>query len=196
MIAAAGELYTLSGGTTDGNPEMIYLLPNEPLGQTPVVREATEADLDGLVDSYEAVADEGVHIGGQTPIDKAALKERMRAAYLDRENSIALVAEDQGKVVGTLFSTSHNGLADLGMLLLPEYRGQGIGSQMMERFVEWCRQHSCHKISLEVWPHNEAAIRLYEKFGFEREGVMRRHYRRKTGEIWDVLAMGLVLDED
>lgn len=146
-----------------------------------------------MVDSYESVADEGIHIGGETPIDKPAMKERMRSAYLDAENSIALVADHERRVIGSLFSSNRNGLADLGMLLLPGYRGLGIGSQLMERFIEWCRQHGCHKITLEVWPHNKAAIRLYEKFGFEQEGLGRRHYRRKTGEIWDIIPMGLIL---
>ena len=48
---------------------------------------------------------------------------------------------------------------------------------------------------LQVWPHNEPAIWLYEKFGFEREGYRRAHYRRKTGDIWDVVEMGLLLND-
>jgi RimJ/RimL family protein N-acetyltransferase len=44
-----------------------------------------------------------------------------------------------------------------------------------------------------VWPHNDAAIGLYEKVGFEHEGLLRRHYRRSNGEHWDVIVMGLLL---
>jgi putative acetyltransferase len=44
------------------------------------------------------------------------------------------------------------------------------------------------KLELHVFPHNEAAIRLYESFGFEREGFRRRHYRR-NGEYVDAVLM-------
>ena len=161
-----------------------------------VIREATEADLEGVVDAYESVADEEVHIGGQTPIDKAAMKERLLKASLESDNAVLFVAEDNGRIIGNIGSTNYNGLADLGMLLLPEYRGRGIGSKLVEHLIQWCRKQGCHKISLEVWPHNRAAIQLYEKFGFQREGLKRHHYRRKNGEIWDVISMGLILDEE
>ncbi|HSL65763.1 MAG TPA: hypothetical protein VK874_13990, partial [Gaiellaceae bacterium] len=37
------------------------------------------------------------------------------------------------------------------------------------------------KLELHVFPHNEAAIALYESFGFRREGYRRGHYRRDDG---------------
>jgi RimJ/RimL family protein N-acetyltransferase len=49
-------------------------------------------------------------------------------------------------------------------------------------------------MALQVWPHNAAAIALYERFGFERECYLRRHYRRRSGELWDAIVMGLRLD--
>ena len=39
-----------------------------------------------------------------------------------------------------------------------------------------------------MFPHNEAAIALYERFGFVREGYRRRHYRR-AGELIDAVLM-------
>ena len=53
-----------------------------------------------------------------------------------------------------------------------------------------------HKIALQVWPHNEAAIALYERYGFEREGYLKRHWRRRSGELWDAVVMGLLLTEE
>ena len=49
------------------------------------------------------------------------------------------------------------------------------------------------KLELHVFPHNEAAIALYESFGFEREGYRKRHYRRRDGYV-DAILMALVLD--
>jgi putative acetyltransferase len=85
-------------------------------------------------------------------------------------------------------------LYDLGMFLLPDFRGHGVGSALVERAIEIARERQAYKITLQVWPHNEAAIRLYEKFGFEREGYLRSHWPRQNGEIWDTIVMGLVFD--
>jgi hypothetical protein len=51
-----------------------------------------------------------------------------------------------------------------------------------------------HILSEPPIPWNEAAIALYRKFGFVEEGRLRKQYRRQSGELWDVLVMGLVLE--
>jgi ribosomal protein S18 acetylase RimI-like enzyme len=79
------------------------------------------------------------------------------------------------------------------MAIAEGWRGRGVGTALMEGCVHWARERGVHKLALQVWPHNDAAIRLYEKFGFEREGVLRAHYRRQNGELWDAIVMGLLL---
>lgn len=161
-----------------------------------MIREATESDLDGVIDAFEVVAGEEIHIGTELPIDRDDMKTRLLENHLRRDNATLFVAESDRRIVGTLSSQVHNGVADLGMLIVPGFRGRGIGSRLMDRLIQWCRAMGCHKITLGVWPHNKAAIGLYEKFGFEREGYRRRHWKRKNGEIWDVVLMGLVLDTE
>lgn len=65
----------------------------------------------------------------------------------------------------------------------------------MDAAVGWARESGLHKLVLQVWPHNERARALYRKFGFVEEGYLRRHYRRRNGQLWDAVMMGLVLDE-
>jgi len=93
-------------------------------------------------------------------------------------------------------ATSASGVAEFGMLVEASWRGRGVGSKLLQACIDWAREHGAHKVSLEVWPHNHAAIALYRKFGFEQEAVRRRHYRRRNGELWDALIMGLILDWD
>ena len=50
------------------------------------------------------------------------------------------------------------------------------------------RASASRKLELHVFPHNEAAIALYERFGFVREGYRRNHYRR-AGELIDAVLM-------
>ena len=72
-------------------------------------------------------------------------------------------------------------------------RGRGIGSALLAAAIEKARGEGLHKLSLEVFPHNDAAIALYRKFGFVDEGRRVKHYRRSSGELWDSIVMGLLL---
>lgn len=78
----------------------------------------------------------------------------------------------------------------------PDARGRRVGRALLDACLAWSNDVGAHKVSLEVWPHNDAAIRLYRSAGFEIEGRKRRHYRRSNGELWDSLLMGKVLDTE
>ena len=65
----------------------------------------------------------------------------------------------------------------------------------MEDCIEWARRESLHQMSLQVWPDNVAAIALYSKYGFVREGYLTKQWRRRNGELWDSVLMGLVLTQ-
>jgi RimJ/RimL family protein N-acetyltransferase len=69
-------------------------------------------------------------------------------------------------------------VADLGLMVATSARRRGVGWALLEQAVEWARPAGVHKLELHVFPHNEPAIRLYERFGFVREGLRRGHYRR------------------
>jgi RimJ/RimL family protein N-acetyltransferase len=158
------------------------------------VREATPADVDGLVDLLVAVAGEGRWIGTEAPVDVERRRRRM-AEEIEGPDAIVLVAEAGGALVGQLgLHLAGYGVADLGMLVAAGWRGRGVGSALLAEAVDRARKAGAHKLALQVWPHNSAAIALYEKFGFRREGLLRRHYRRRSGELWDAVIMGLPLD--
>ena len=156
------------------------------------VRNATPDDLDELLAMREEVAAEGRWIGAEVPLDL----ERDRRAYRESiERGTMFVAELDGAMVGNLgMEVPGYKVAELAMLVRDGHRGQGIGSALLERAIAFAREQGCHKVALQHWPHNEAAHRLYEKYGFEQEGYLRRHYPRKNGEIWDAVVMGLLLD--
>ena len=88
------------------------------------------------------------------------------------------------------------GVAELGMNLAADVRGRGLGGQLLDALLDAARDRGAHKADLQVWPHNEAAIRLYLSRGFVVEGRIRAHYRRASGQVWDAILMGLPLDLD
>ena len=167
---------------------------DSPPGTGISVRPATLEDVDVLVAMLVEVAGEGRWIGTEAPVDVQGRRERM-VREVEGDDTIILVAEAGGEPVGQLgLHLARYGAADLGMVVAPSWRGRGVGTALMAEAVERARAAGAHKIALQVWPHNAAAIALYERFGFQREGYLTRHYRRRSGELWDAVIMGLRLD--
>ena len=158
------------------------------------VRPATLDDVDAVVAILVEVAGEGRWIGTEAPVDVEQRRRRM-VEDIEREEAIVLVAEVAGQPVGELgLHLARYGVADLGMAVAAGWRGRGIGSALLAEAIGRARTAGAHKIALQVWPHNRAAIALYERSGFQREGYLTRHYRRRSGELWDAIIMGLRLD--
>jgi RimJ/RimL family protein N-acetyltransferase len=160
-----------------------------------VIREAIAADFEDWFRLYDSVAAEGKWIGGEAPSDKVA-RQRAFDEHLRGPDAVSFLAEADGQLVGNLGVEVRQGIADLGMMVDAPWRGRGVGSALMEACIAWATEHGAHKLVLEVWPHNIAAQHLYRKYGFEPEGFFKRHYRRRNGELWDAIRMGLVLDEE
>jgi RimJ/RimL family protein N-acetyltransferase len=157
------------------------------------VRPAREPDVDAVIDLMVAVAAERRWIGMEPPVDTAR-RRGLLIEGIDDPRSAQLVATADGAVIGELgMKLAPYGVADLGMVVARAWRGRGLGGALLDAGIKWARDAGAHKIALQVWPHNQAAIALYERSGFVREGVLRRHYRRRNGELWDAVVMGLQL---
>jgi RimJ/RimL family protein N-acetyltransferase len=159
------------------------------------IREATAADFENWFRLYDTVAAEGRWIGGEAPSDKVA-RQRVFDEYLRDPDAVTFLAEADGGLVGNLGVEVRRGIADLGMMVDARWRGRGVGSALMETCIAWATEHGAHKLVLEVWPHNTVAQSLYRKYGFEQEGLFKRHHRRRNGQLWDAVRMGLVLDQE
>jgi ribosomal-protein-alanine N-acetyltransferase len=151
------------------------------------IRQAEDADRRALAVLFATVAEERDGIAAEPPIDVAA-----RAAGWRLDGT--LVAAAHGQVVGMLHvEQSGFGFGELGMMVAREWRGRGVGSALVAAAIDWGRTRGLHKLILSVFPHNEAAIALYRKFGFVEEGRRAKQIRRASGELWDLLEMGLLL---
>jgi L-amino acid N-acyltransferase YncA len=154
-----------------------------------VVRPASAADARALAELFAAVAEERDAIATEPPVE---VEER--AALFARTAAGTLVAVADGRVVGMLHvDVSRHGFGEFGMLVDRDWRGRGAGSALLQATVEWARGHGLHKLCLEVFAHNSAAIALYRKYGFVEEGRRIKQYRRASGELWDSIVMGLLL---
>lgn len=154
------------------------------------IRVAQEKDRQPLAVLFATVAEERDAIAAEPPVDL-----EQRAASFDLDATI--VAEAGAEVIGGLWVIGpFFGSGEIAMLVARDWRGRGVGSALVAASIEWAHEHGLHKLSLSVFPHNTAAITLYRKHGFEEEGLRRKQVRRSTGELWDLLDMGLLLTTD
>jgi RimJ/RimL family protein N-acetyltransferase len=93
------------------------------------------------------------------------------------------------KLIPLAHRTSH--IAYLGGLAIaPEQSGKGLGQVMLLEILALCKEKGILRLELSTATHNEKAIRLYEKVGFEREGILRRYTNLKSeGRMIDELLM-------
>jgi len=152
------------------------------------VRRARPEDVDGSLGLLEAIAEERKYILTEPPIDRERRRQR-QLEMLQSDETQLFVADANGEIVGELsaFRRATTGPATIGMGVAAAWRGRGVGTALMQACLDWAREAGVHKLSLEVFPWNEGAIALYRKFGFVEEGRLRRHYRRRSGELWDVV---------
>lgn len=110
---------------------------------------------------------------------------------------IKLVAEAEGKVVGFAElltfpdNPRHRHAGEVNMIVThANWQGKGIGRRLMDAMIDladnWLQ---ITRLGLLVWTHNTHAIRLYEGYGFQREGVMPEYAFFKGGYV-DGMIMG------
>jgi putative acetyltransferase len=165
-----------------------------------VVRPAAPGDAAALVALAKAV---GAEPEGWLIADsswRSAAEERRYLKALRRyAHAAVFVAETPSGIVGrlSLARDSHPAsyhVADLGLMVAAQHRRRGIGRALLVKAVEWARESGVRKLELHVFPHNEPAIKLYEDFGFVREGYRKAQYRRGR-EYVDAILMALDVGE-
>src|SRR6266568_1656 len=131
------------------------------------------SDLRAMAELFAAVAGERTGIATEPPVD---IDER--AAQFARTAAGSVVAVVGGQVVGVLHvEASRHGFGELGMLVDRGWRGRGVGSSLVQAAISRARDQGLHKLCLEVFAHNTAAIALYRKSGFVQEGQRIGQYR-------------------
>ena len=111
--------------------------------------------------------------------------------------SLVAIDPDSGGVVGNAsyrFSPrvkmSHVG--DLGIGVLPDWQGSGLGSLLLARSIEDMRaKPGIVRLELTVMNGNDRALRMYDRAGFVVEGHKNRSMRQPDGSYADEILMGL-----
>ena len=92
-----------------------------------------------------------------------------------------LTAWDGEEIVGFIGLMEVAGEGDItNVAVLPSHRKRGIGDQLVSSMIALAKEREISKIMLEVRASNEAAIHLYEKYGFEFLCIRKNYYQKQT----------------
>lgn len=126
-----------------------------------------------LMDEYD--------LDGVLEVSSLSLKESWTKSSFAKElsNPLAkyIIAKDKDKVVGfagvwIIVDEGHI----TNIAVHPNYRGQGIGIQLVNELINKSKELGCIALTLEVRESNSIAQNLYKKFGFSVDGVRKKYY--------------------
>jgi len=164
------------------------------------VRPADPADAEALTRLAEAVSGEpeGWLISTDGEWRSVGDERRYLKAVRRYPHAAVFVAEREDGAIVERLSLSRDAhpasthVADLGIMVAKDARRQGVGRELLRAAVGWAGEAGVRKLELHVFPWNEPAIKLYERFGFEREGYRKAHYLRGGAQV-DAVLMALIL---
>lgn len=106
-----------------------------------------------------------------------AWSERLIAESMENGLDTWFAAEEDGKIQGYCVLRILAGEGEIQRIaVVPECRKQGIGRKLMEQMVSAARGQNVSEMTLEVRSTNQAAISLYESWGFQKEAVRKDYY--------------------
>lgn len=138
-------------------------------------------------------------IWGTLQVPFVSIAERQKRHEAGTPTTL-LVAEVEGRVVGNAglmrFENRRVHAATLGMAIHDAFAGRGCGSALLSALLEQAdRWLNISRVELTVWDDNRGAIALYERSGFQREGLCRS-YAWRDGAYADALMMARLRQDD
>jgi putative acetyltransferase len=154
------------------------------------VRPARASDAPAFLEFWRAIVAEERFVRTEVAdVPVRAYRRRFRRRTADEIDVVAIL---DGRLVGHVNVqrerhpvTRH--VASLAIAVAADVRGRGIGGRLMEEAIAWAARVGIEKLVLAVYPHNDAAIALYRRFGFVEEGRLARHSRKSYGYEDEIL---------
>lgn len=170
-------------------------------GQVLTIRNAKREDALNLINYVNKIGGESDFLTfGENGLNiTLEREEEILESHIGADNKIYIIAEIENEIVGSLNYSGgirqrvrHTG--EFGVSVSKEYWGLGIGKELVKYLIDWAKEGNViKKINLRVREDNERAIKLYEKLGFKKEGVITRDFC-VGGKYYSSISMGLEIN--
>lgn len=150
------------------------------------IRKLQDDDIDGICTLWKefAILREGLTKSRILNDDAEDYFFGYATGLLERKDTLTLVADDAGRVVGYLIAQKqrrppiyhHTQVAYLSdSFVAASHRGQGVLRQFMEQLNVWCKAEGITAIDVQIFDGNKDAQAIYRKLGFHDYRVLLRH---------------------
>ncbi|KKU81001.1 hypothetical protein A2875_05275 [Candidatus Gottesmanbacteria bacterium RIFCSPHIGHO2_01_FULL_46_14] len=163
-------------------------------GNDVVFRTLDNRDLDGMLGYINNLIAEDTYIGMYGKPVTREEEEKVLSEMLEKiekGDQVWIVVEINGRHSGSgevrrnhMRRQKH--VADLGISLRKEYRGEGIGTELMNLLIDEARTMGLTLVTRGCFENNEGACHLYEKMGFSRAGVIPNAIKWKDEYVGEV----------
>ncbi|WP_287588614.1 GNAT family N-acetyltransferase [Candidatus Borrarchaeum sp.] len=153
------------------------------------VRFSTKEDIISLKKMFNKVVKEKQFL----PTLQEITIEEVTNGWFDLGNyDLIIVAEIQGELVGQiqlerLEDDAAQHVCEIGIIVDPDYRGKGVGSELLKKTIENAKHLGFEKICLSTFHTNRIAIALYKKFGFREAGRRKKQFKIADEYIDEIL---------
>lgn len=140
------------------------------------IRDARESDLPAIVDIYNSTVPSRMVTADTSPV---SVEDRTVWFHEHKTGFRPLwVVEEDGKVNAWLSFQSfygrpaYSGTAEISIYVAENHRRRGIGHMLLERAIEHSPEVGVKNLVGFIFAHNDPSIGLFERFGFERWGLL------------------------
>lgn len=104
---------------------------------------------------------------------------------LKNPNSIYFIAKLDNEIIGFIGVFIVLDTADItNIVIKKKHRGKGFSSMLLNYAINYCKNHDCIQLNLEVNSINKVAIKLYENNGFIQTGLRKNYYKDKDAILY------------
>ena len=173
-------------------------------GKTIVLRSPEEKDAQTFTDIRKITYEETYFLA-RYPEENYMTPEiakNMIETTLQRKDEFLLGAFDGDKMIGCVIVANDGShikfrhKAEIGIFILQEYCGMGLGRIMMEQAIQAAKTTGLEQLNLGVFDDNMGAIHLYQQLGFKEWGREPHAFKLKDGTYRDEIQMVLFLTKD
>lgn len=155
-----------------------------------IIENARPEDAAAILEYLKAVGGEtdNLNMGAEGLPTTVENEESYLRSLTDSPDGVMYTAKEDGEIIGIAHVSrlkrrmSHR--ASIGVSVRQCAWHRGVGTALMEALVAFARNNGMEQLELEVRSDNERAIRLYEKFGFQKIGTIPA-FLKVNGESFD-----------